>query len=222
MRDLEGPGSRRKVGKFGGEFGGAGDPSHPHLSHPHRGAPGAAGLRLQPSAARDPQGPELLLPRGRGPKPPRPQTLWLALLQRHQEGLHFLRGALRWPVLGLGLGQRPPGARERPSLQRRDKGEGAREGVRGWGRLPAEGPRGQAGCGRTPRHGDPGLRRSRPCVSRGRIPAKRRLVRRARKEKTEGRNEARSHEEPTRDRKSPATGNSPQLQEKCGRHRNAY
>lgn len=34
----------------------------------------------------------------------------------------------------------------------------------------AEGPQGQAGCGRTPRHGDPGLRRLRPCVSRGRVP----------------------------------------------------
>lgn len=35
------------------------------------------------------------------------------------------------------------------------------------------------------------------------------------------RNEPRSHEEPTRDRKRPATGISPQPQEKCGGHRNA-
>lgn len=68
---------------------------------------------LQPRRSR-------LLP-GWGRDPQHPPTPFLALFRRRGDGLHFPRRGPQWPVLGLGLGHRPPGARKLPSLQRGKK-----------------------------------------------------------------------------------------------------
>jgi hypothetical protein len=75
----------------------------------------SAALRLPPGHALrlQPRGSRLLRLRRR-----RPPSPCLSLLPRRGEGPHFLRTG---PVLGHGLGHRPPGARKVPSLQRKKK-----------------------------------------------------------------------------------------------------
>lgn len=87
----------------------------------------SAGLQLPRGCARlsylQPQGSRLLW--GWGQVPQRPPSPSLVLPRRREDGFHFLKKGPRWPVLGLGLGPRPPGARKLPSLQR--KGEGKKK-----------------------------------------------------------------------------------------------
>ena len=85
---------------------------------------GCVGLSyLQPKRSR-------LLP-GWGQDQQRPPTPSLALLRRRGDGLHFPRRGPQWPVHGLGLGHRPPGARKLPSLQEWGGGEEWKERERG-------------------------------------------------------------------------------------------
>ena len=81
-----------------------------------------------------PQGSRLLW--GWGQDPQRPLTPSLAPLRRREDGVHFPKRGPQWPVLGLGLGHRPPGARKLPSLQRKGEKknkwkESERSGCRG-------------------------------------------------------------------------------------------
>lgn len=61
--------------------------------------------------------------------------------------------------------------------------------------MAAEEPPGRAWVPTDPASRRPGLGRSRPCVSRGRVPAEPGLQRRVRRERAGGRNEPRSHED---------------------------
>lgn len=101
----------------------------------HRTPRGSAGLRVPrgrsgPSPP-PPPGSPLLPGGGQDPRPP-----CLALLRRRGGRFHSpKKGPPRWPVPGLGLGRRPPGARRLPSLQgggRKERGEW-RERERGAG-----------------------------------------------------------------------------------------
>lgn len=183
--------------RLGGHAGESEDGSHSH-HWPRK----AAGLQVPRGCAGrsylQPQRSPLL--RGWGQDLQRPPTPSLALLRRRGDGLHFPRRGPRWPVLGLGLGHRPPGARRLPSLQKEKKKEwkererrGAEAGERGGGGSPSEGRTRKVSAGQ-----GPSLSRSRPYAPGGRVPSKSgrwRWTERAR-ERTGQRNELRGKEHP--------------------------
>lgn len=93
--------------------------------HSHRRLRKSAGLRVLRGCAGLsylPQRPWRLRDWGRGQR--RPETPSLALLRLRGGGIHFLRRGPQWPVLGLGLCHRPPGARKLPSLKGKKRASG--------------------------------------------------------------------------------------------------
>lgn len=127
-----------------------------------------------------PQGSRLLW--GWGQVQQRPLSPFLALLRRRGDGFHFLTKGPQWPVLGLGLGHRPPGARKLPSLQKKGEKKKKKSG-RSVSSAGAEANRGSGGNqyeGRSeegPRRARTGFEKVAALSLGGRVPAKPRFWR---------------------------------------------